>query len=210
VCLPAYILFQGVPFDPEDAIFNPPIQRPSRTIDDSYEIIPSPRPEEYIPGMVSNVYLMSFSAVTIGILQTKIFSNHKNPPHNRVIPLEEDIRRLFQECEVGRGNASFLSEALMFAKPEDLKEREIVKASHHLTLLVYAPTMILRNFMSDVGLRKNSFLLKFLGPQLVLNDHVIIRLIQLNNIVRTLRLPCHWPLISTQKIHRKQLQRSFY
>lgn len=53
---------------------------------------------------------------------------------NRIIPVEEDIRRLFQECKVGRGNAALLSEALTFAKPEDLKEKELiqVRISFHM------------------------------------------------------------------------------
>lgn len=37
------------------------------------------------------------------------------------------MRRLFQECKVGRGNASLLSEALAFARPEDLKLKEIIR-----------------------------------------------------------------------------------
>lgn len=48
---------------------------------------------------------------------------------NRVIPPEEDIRRLFQECKVGRGNANLLSEALTYAKPEDLKSKDIIKVN---------------------------------------------------------------------------------
>lgn len=44
-----------------------------------------------------------------------------------IIPVDEDIRRLFQECKIGKGNASLLSEALAFAKPEDLKEKGIIK-----------------------------------------------------------------------------------
>ena len=39
------------------------------------------------------------------------------------------MRRLFQECKVGRGNASLLSETLAFAKPEDLKRKEVVRVS---------------------------------------------------------------------------------
>lgn len=35
--------------------------------------------------------------------------------------------RLLQECKVGHGNALLLSEALAFAKPEDLKEKEIIR-----------------------------------------------------------------------------------
>ena len=47
-------------------------------------------------------------------------------PKNAVIPVEEDMRRLFQECKIGRGNAQLLGEALVFATPEDLK-KEIIK-----------------------------------------------------------------------------------
>ena len=46
---------------------------------------------------------------------------HKSSSRNRVIPPEEDMRRLNQECDVGTGNAALLSDALTFAKPEDLK-----------------------------------------------------------------------------------------
>jgi hypothetical protein len=45
---------------------------------------------------------------------------------NRIIPPEEDMRRLFQECKIGNGNAQLLSESLTFAKPEDLR-KEIIR-----------------------------------------------------------------------------------
>ena len=60
-------------------------------------------------------------------MQTTPGKTKSHSSRNRVIPLEEDIRRLFQECKVGRGNASLLSEALTYAKPEDLKSKEIIK-----------------------------------------------------------------------------------
>lgn len=41
-------------------------------------------------------------------------------PQQRVIPLEEDIRRLFQECKIARGNADLLSQTLAFARPDAL------------------------------------------------------------------------------------------
>ena len=56
-------------------------------------------------------------------------AKHKTSSRHRVIPPEEDMRRLFQECKVGSGNASLLSEALAFAKPEDLKNKEIIRVS---------------------------------------------------------------------------------
>lgn len=47
---------------------------------------------------------------------------HKDKkPRNRIIPLEEDIRRLFQECKIGVGNANLLSQALVHARLEELK-----------------------------------------------------------------------------------------
>ncbi|KNZ71874.1 hypothetical protein J132_05699 [Termitomyces sp. J132] len=48
---------------------------------------------------------------------------------NRIIPLDEDIRRLFQECKLGQGNASLLSRALVLSTPEDLKTTDVIKAS---------------------------------------------------------------------------------
>jgi hypothetical protein len=45
----------------------------------------------------------------------------------RVIPPEEDMRRLFQECRIANGNSQLLSEALAFASPEDLREKDIIK-----------------------------------------------------------------------------------
>ncbi|KAG7095922.1 hypothetical protein E1B28_006606 [Marasmius oreades] len=43
---------------------------------------------------------------------------HKSPSA-RIIPPEEDIRRLFQECIIGKGNAGLLSQALVHTVPED-------------------------------------------------------------------------------------------
>lgn len=40
--------------------------------------------------------------------------------NNQVIPLHEDMRRLFEECEIARGNAQLLTQALTFARPEEL------------------------------------------------------------------------------------------
>ena len=45
----------------------------------------------------------------------------------RILPPEEDMRRLFQECRIAQGNAQLLSEALTFARPEDLREKDIIK-----------------------------------------------------------------------------------
>src|SRR5229473_3861544 len=52
----------------------------------------------------------------------------------RVIPPEEDMRRLFQECRFANGNAQLLNEALAFATPEDLREKEIIKVRVRISL----------------------------------------------------------------------------
>ena len=52
---------------------------------------------------------------------------HGEEPTTVIIPVDEDMRRLFQECKIGRGNAALLCEALAFATPEDLKRKEIIK-----------------------------------------------------------------------------------
>ena len=53
----------------------------------------------------------------------------KSPTRNRIVPRDEDIRRLFQECKLGQGNASLLSQALALSTPEDLKKKEVIKVS---------------------------------------------------------------------------------
>ncbi|THU93819.1 hypothetical protein K435DRAFT_182579 [Dendrothele bispora CBS 962.96] len=48
----------------------------------------------------------------------------KKKPKDKIIPPDEDIRRLFQECKIGLGNASLLSQAVGHTKPEDLGQDE--------------------------------------------------------------------------------------
>ncbi len=36
------------------------------------------------------------------------------------------MRRLFQECKIGQGNASLLSQALALSKPEELKKKDMI------------------------------------------------------------------------------------
>ena len=69
-------------------------------------------------------------------------AKHKTSSRHRIIPPEEDMRRLFQECKVGSGNASLLSEALAFAKPEDLKNKDIIRVSCHVSRDLYVLTRV--------------------------------------------------------------------
>ncbi|KAK7695193.1 hypothetical protein QCA50_002383 [Cerrena zonata] len=89
---------EGIPFDANDAMFNPPLT-------------PVPPPD----------------LTSIPPHQRPSHTRHKSPSQPRIIPPDEDRRRLLQECKIGKGNAALLSEALTFAKPEDLKQKSIIK-----------------------------------------------------------------------------------
>lgn len=59
-------------------------------------------------------------------------AGQRSPNHatqNRVISTEEDMERLLHVCKAGRGNASLLHEALIYAKPDDLEEKGIIQVS---------------------------------------------------------------------------------
>ncbi|KAF9460486.1 hypothetical protein BDZ94DRAFT_1266034 [Collybia nuda] len=111
---------EGMPFDNDDAMFNPPA--PSRLSHYEAPLVsyqePSPIPIDYIPPTLSN----------------NSDRKRKSPTRNRIIPPEEDIRRLFQECKIGRGNASLLSQALVLSKPEDLKKQDVIKEFYKKSL----------------------------------------------------------------------------
>lgn len=49
----------------------------------------------------------------------------KRPKHRprisqMIISPEEDIRRLFQECEIAKSNSGLLTNAMTYAKPEEI------------------------------------------------------------------------------------------
>lgn len=100
-------------------------------------------------------------------------NKRRSPVRHRIITPDEDIRRLFQECAIGRGNAGLLSEALAHSKPEDLKKKDVIKVYHVRTYNGNAFNMaVLRSSMISVGYLKNSYVPKFLGHQPVRNIHV--------------------------------------
>lgn len=47
-------------------------------------------------------------------------SSQPKPSTRGIISPEEDRRRLFEECELARGNAQLLSNALVYASPEEV------------------------------------------------------------------------------------------
>lgn len=110
---------EGIPFDSEDAMFSPPSTRTS-TYDNGIVIgtptgIPSVALQQASPLPAENIAPI----------------RHKPAgTRNRIIPPDEDIRRLFQECKMAMGNASLLSEALLTCTPSSLKHNAIIKEFH--------------------------------------------------------------------------------
>jgi hypothetical protein len=97
-------------------------------------------------------------------------SKRKGPfSHDRIIPPEEDIRRLLQECRIGQGNASLLSESLTFAKPEELAKKEIIRVSSLCKFKTKTKYWLGRNFISNVFRPRNLSSHKFRGHRLVLS-----------------------------------------
>ncbi|KAI0351610.1 hypothetical protein OH77DRAFT_1429431 [Trametes cingulata] len=117
---------EGVPFDTEDAMFYPVTPRQSAGPNTLQAPVLDQRPpphsrtnsQQHVPQEQRGTPQRPPPTVTPGKTRSS---------RNRVIPPEEDIRRLFQECKVGRGNANLLSESLTYAKPEDLKSKDIIK-----------------------------------------------------------------------------------
>ncbi|KAG8908981.1 hypothetical protein FRB99_000084 [Tulasnella sp. 403] len=62
--------------------------------------------------------------------QPKHAQNPSRTSRLGIIPPEEDIRRLFEECEMAKGNAVLLSNALTFAKPEDVATSPLIREFH--------------------------------------------------------------------------------
>ncbi|KAJ7222469.1 hypothetical protein GGX14DRAFT_428833 [Mycena pura] len=115
---------EGVPFDTEDAMFNPPLGGVRVPVFD-YDNVP-------VAPIVTYQDATPIEAETPQITKPpprrrktsdkgdKPHREHHRDPRHRIIPPDEDMRRLFQECKMGVGNANLLSEALAMATPDDL------------------------------------------------------------------------------------------
>ncbi len=45
--------------------------------------------------------------------------------------MDEDVKRLFEECAIGKQNVQLLNEALTYAGPEDLLTNKVLIVRHH-------------------------------------------------------------------------------
>ncbi|KAM6493422.1 hypothetical protein JOM56_011556 [Amanita muscaria] len=104
---------EGIPFELDDEMINPPTAnlRRSQIETNASPVTPS------IP-LPSN---------TLNVRPSTPSRRRRSPGRGRIISLEEDIRRLFQECHIGMGNAALLSDALVACKPERLKTDPVIR-----------------------------------------------------------------------------------
>lgn len=90
------------------------------------DLSPTPPPSEHPPVRIS------FGRFYRALFTDQLQSGRRYQ-QQRVIPPEEDIRRLFQECKIARGNADLLSQTLAFAKPDAL-DADLIPVSRCFTI----------------------------------------------------------------------------
>ncbi|KAF7313226.1 hypothetical protein MKEN_01009200 [Mycena kentingensis (nom. inval.)] len=128
---------EGVPFDTEDAMFNPPLSssRP-QNYDNEYDNNAVPVPPIVYQNATPIVADTPAPAAKPRKRKTSENRTGEARPHRdrehrhrepRIIPPDEDMRRLFQECRIGVGNAALLTDALVTATPEDLRSEVIME-----------------------------------------------------------------------------------
>ncbi|KAF7293137.1 hypothetical protein HMN09_01191700 [Mycena chlorophos] len=134
---------EGVPFDTEDAMFNPPLSggRGGGYDDNTINVPPvvtyqdaTPIVAETPPPPVSKPPRKHKTS------ESRVPGDNRHPPRERerererrpprIIPPDEDMRRLFQECVIGVGNARLLSDALAMATPDDLTTDPVIVEFH--------------------------------------------------------------------------------
>ncbi|KAF8731605.1 hypothetical protein AX14_004589 [Amanita brunnescens Koide BX004] len=137
---------EGVPFDIDDAIINPPTALRHSQSD--------------IPGLTEQHPIPLSTPVTNALTPRK----RSSPTRERIIPPEEDKRRLFQECYIGIGNAGLLSDALAACKPERLKSDAVIRVSHLFLFFALGLEHSHRNFMQNAERHRSSSLRRSHGP----------------------------------------------
>ncbi|KAK7027604.1 hypothetical protein R3P38DRAFT_940169 [Favolaschia claudopus] len=106
---------EEIPFDIKDPTFNPfLLAAPSVTpiIDPDATAIAPPPPQQHRPSDNHS--------------GAKNDSKPRQSHRHQIIPPDEDMRRLFQECKFGVANAKLLTQALVAATPDRMDDFLIV------------------------------------------------------------------------------------
>jgi len=105
----------GIPFDMNDPMFNP---------------TQGHRPRTLTSPMLQVTYVNTPNSPQVHGPNTRRQnsdqSQHRTPPSG-LIALEEDMRRLFEECEVALHNTRILNEALVYSTPKSFSINPFIK-----------------------------------------------------------------------------------
>ena len=111
----------GIPFDKDDAMFDPTQGNRSRNLT-------SPVPQVTYVNTPNSPQVPRPSTVRQDSAGRQRPNLPKPPkPDRGLIPPDEDIRRLFEECEVALYGTRILNEALAFATPETFRRNPVIK-----------------------------------------------------------------------------------
>ncbi|KAF5314434.1 hypothetical protein D9619_011857 [Psilocybe cf. subviscida] len=132
---------EGVPFYTDDAIFTPPASRPEHLSESKVLIIKSTPLSDANNGPSSPPAYVALPTAPTTDPQPRLQPQPESPtqahkhnskrsssaPSHHIITREEDIQRVFRECNTGQGNAALLSQLVALGKPEDLEKQTRMK-----------------------------------------------------------------------------------
>lgn len=133
---------EGLVINPDDPILNPTPYRPPSSIR-QYPITEPVQPE-LVPGVAAITQNMANIAMEPVMGQREMPEEGRERRRERsrqpettygVISQEEDMRRLFEECEIARDNCRILADSLVYATPEGVTVEPVIQVGSNLIFL---------------------------------------------------------------------------
>jgi hypothetical protein len=136
-------------------MFNPPAPTNGRLLPNSPS--QTPPPSAPIAQMHSTV-----SQMRPPVKPSKYGSVQSGTPQ-RIVSADDEVKLLFEECNVASGNAQILSDALTYAKPEDTLTNSHIRVSSYRAHVAHCFQNIHRIAIVDAKYQSRSSRLKYLG-----------------------------------------------
>lgn len=121
---------EGIPFDTSDPMFIPPDPNIQTNLSNGRA---HPKPARSPSPTDSNQpHPLSTNFQQLPRPTPKQHRSHHSHGDSvqRIIPIDEDVRRLFEECDIAKGNSQLLNQALTYARPEDLTQNSVIREYH--------------------------------------------------------------------------------
>lgn len=118
---------QGLVINPDDPILNPTPHRPPSSL----RLHPAEPAQPEIPSSVAAI-THAISNIEVEPKERRDTQDTRERPRKTestygVISPEEDMRRLFEECEIARDNCRILADSLVYATPESATVDPLIK-----------------------------------------------------------------------------------